>query len=74
MKMGVIIGTFQTGMRWIVIVGRICMGVGSETGFDRRCQPELHVHGPMSLGILHTYERGMILLFYLEGVYQLFEI
>lgn len=50
------------------------MGVGSETGFDQRCQPELHVHEPMSLGILHRYERGMILLFYLEGVYQFFEI
>lgn len=33
------------------------MGVGIQTGFDRRCQPELHVHEPMSLGILHI-ERG----------------
>ncbi len=52
--------------------GRIAWGVGSETGFDRRCQPEMHVHEPMSLGILHssiTYQRGTILLCYLEGVY-----
>jgi hypothetical protein len=57
--------------------GEDCMGVGSETGFDRRCQPELHVHEPMSLripGSCIRYERGMILLFYLEGVYQFFEI
>jgi hypothetical protein len=54
-----------------VIVGKDCIGVGSETGFDQRCQPELHVH-KADVPWDSAYEVGMILLFYLEGVYQFF--